>query len=88
MGKTAALTIADRHLAQHDWFAGENFSFGDIVMGVMYWRYCGIAGTVAGFPHVQEWFEAVQRRAAFRAHVNLPVARSLEEWNQIEKELA
>ena len=84
----AALMIADRHLAQRDWFAGDSFSFGDIVMGVMYWRYVGITAAAPDVPHVQDWFEAIKKRKAFREHINLPVARNPEEWTRIEKELA
>ena len=83
----SALMIADRHLAKHDWFAGDSFSFGDIVMGVMYWRYVGVGGAVPDAPHLQDWFEAIKKREAFREHINLPVARSPEEWVRIEKEL-
>ncbi len=83
----AALLIADRHLAKHDWFAGDNFSFGDIVMGVMYWRYLGVSASVIDVPHLQDWCEAIKKREAFREHVKLPVARNIEEWTRIEKEL-
>ncbi|MBC8037516.1 MAG: glutathione S-transferase family protein [Rhizobiales bacterium] len=83
----SALLIADKHLSQHDWFAGERFSFGDIVMGVMFWRYAGVAAVMPDVPHLLEWFEVIKKRDAFREHVNLPVARSPEEWKRIEKEL-
>src|SRR5437762_6196831 len=55
----SALAIADRHLAQHEWFAGEEFSFGDIVMGVTFWRYNGLGLAPLDIPHVMSWFEAV-----------------------------
>ena len=83
----AALAIADAHLASHDWFAGEAFSFGDIAMGALYWRYRGLAIARPEAPHVEDWFEAVAERPAFREHVALPVARDIDEWNRIEKEL-
>ena len=34
-----AAKVADAWLARHDWFAGSAFSFGDIVMGALFWRY-------------------------------------------------
>lgn len=83
-----ALAIADKHLAQHDWFAGEQFTYGDIVMGVFLWRYLGMGNSLANAPHVEEWFDAIKNREAFRAHVRLPVARSPEDWTRIERELA
>jgi len=85
---TEALAIADRHLARHDWFAGSDFSFGDIVMGVFLWRYLGIGEPLGSAPHVEEWFEAIKGREAFRTQVRLPVARSPEEWTRIERDLA
>ncbi len=82
-----ALMIADRHLAQNNWFAGDQFSSGDIVLGVALWRYTGIGNLLVNMPHVEEWFDAVKRREAFRTHVNLPIAKSPEEWSRIEREL-
>ena len=83
----AALAIADQHLAQHDWFAGERFSFGDIVMGCLYWRYLGFASAKPMAPHLGEWFEAIKQRPAFRQWVMVPVAQNPEEWTRIEHEL-
>jgi hypothetical protein len=34
-----------------------------------------------------EWFEALQRRPAYRQWVMVPRAATLEEWNRIEREL-
>ena len=82
-----ALRIADEHLSLHDWFAGDAFSFGDIAMGVYYWRLLGMHFESPAMPHLDEWFEAIKRRPAFQAHIMLPVARSLEEWDRIEREL-
>lgn len=83
-----ALAIADRHLSQHDWFAGDKFSFGDIVMGAMLWRLTGVGYDVSAHTHLVEWFDAVKRRPAFKDQVELPVARNMAEWTRIERELA
>lgn len=82
-----ALAIADAHLARHDWFAGSGFSFGDIVMGALMWRYQGLDCPKPVVPHVMEWLEALKQRDAYREWVMVPVARSLEDWNRIEREL-
>lgn len=42
----------------------------------------------ADFAHLSRWFASATDRAAFKAHVELPVARTLEEWTQIERQLA
>jgi glutathione S-transferase len=82
-----ALHIADRHLAQHDWFAGEHFSFGDIVMGALFWRYMAFDCRKPEMPHVLEWFETLKTREPYRAWVMVPVGRSPEDWNRNEREL-
>jgi glutathione S-transferase len=84
-----ALTVADAWIARHDWFAGQEFSFGDIAMGALLWRYMGIDCARPQMPHLMEWFEAVQAREAFRrAVMAVPRAKDLADWNRIEKETA
>jgi glutathione S-transferase len=81
--------IADAWLARHDWFAGHEFSFGDIVMGALLWRYMGVPGSKPQMPHLLEWLEALQEREAFRrAVMAVPRAKDLADWNRIEKETA
>ncbi|MFO1123406.1 MAG: glutathione S-transferase family protein [Hyphomicrobiales bacterium] len=84
----AALRIADAHLARHDWFAGGDFSFAEIVMGCLLWRYMGLDCDKPDVPHLLEWFDAVQQRPAFRQWVMVPRASTLDDWNRIERELA
>jgi glutathione S-transferase len=82
-----ALKIADTHLSRHDWFAGPAFSYGDIVMGVMLWRFMGLDCVRPEMPHVMEWLEALERREAFKAAImEVPRARDLADWNRIEHE--
>lgn len=82
-----ALKAADAWLARHDWFAGSAFSFGDIVMGALLWRFMGLDCSKPDMPHVLDWFDAVQRREPFRNTVmSVPRARNLEDWNRIERE--
>ena len=84
-----AARIADGWIARHDWFAGTAFSFGDIVMGALLWRYLGLDCARPEMPHLSEWLEALQEREAFRrAVVAVPRARNLADWNRIEKETA
>ena len=84
-----AAMIANSWLARHDWFAGPAFSFGDIVMGALFWRYTGIPCTRPETPHLAEWLEALERREPFRDTVMaVPRAGSLEEWIRIERETA
>lgn len=84
-----AVKVADAWLARHDWFAGHEFSFGDIVMGAVFWRYAGLPAARPATPHLTEWLEALQQREAFRrAVMSVPRAKDLADWSRIEKETA
>ena len=84
-----ALRIADAWLSRHDFFAGASFSFGDIVMGALLWRYMGLDCEKPEAPHTAEWFQSLQTRDAFRnAVMAVPRAKTLAEWNRIERETA
>ncbi len=83
------LKVADAWLARHDWFAGHEFSFGDIVMGALLWRYMAVPCEKPPMPHLLEWLEALQDREAFRrAVMAVPRAKDLADWQRIEKETA
>ena len=83
------LVVADAWIARHDWFAGPDFSFGDIVMGALLWRYMGVECAKPAIPHLMEWFEAVQEREPFRrAVMSVPRAKDLADWKRIELETA
>jgi len=84
---TTVLAIADKRLATSTWFAGEAFSFGDIVLGGLYWRYCQLDCSRPDTPNIKRWFEALQQRPAYRKWVMVPVGNSIEEWNANEKAL-
>lgn len=84
-----AVKIADAWIARHDWFAGQDFSFGDIVMGAVVWRYMGLPCDRPATPHLDEWLDALQQREPFRrAVMSVPRAKDLADWNRIEKETA
>jgi glutathione S-transferase len=84
-----ALRIADAWLSRHDFFAGASFSFGDIVMGALLWRYMGLDCEKPEAPHAAEWLQSLQTREAFRNTVMaVPRAKNLAEWNRIERETA
>lgn len=81
--------LADAWIARHDWFAGHDFSFAEIVMGALFWRYKGFDIARPATPHLDEWLDALQRRDAFRRVVmSLPRAKNLADWNRIERETA
>jgi glutathione S-transferase len=85
----AVLPIADRHLSRNEWFAGPDFSFGDVVMGVFYWRFLGLNVSRPATPNLDAWMDTVAKREAFKRGVaDVPRARNLEEWSRIERDTA
>jgi glutathione S-transferase len=81
------LPIADNALASSRWFAGDNFSMADIVLGVLYWRYFKLGGKSLGLPHITRWFEALKQRPAYQKWIMVEFGRSPEEWAVHEKAL-
>lgn len=81
------LPIADNALASSRWFAGDSFSYGDVVLGVLYWRYFKLDGKTLDLPHVKHWFEALRQRPAYRKWVMVEIGTSPEEWAANEKAL-
>lgn len=79
--------LADAWIARHDWFAGHDFSFADIVMGALFWRYMGFPIERPDTPHLAEWLDALTQREPFRrAVMAVPRAKDFADWNRIEKE--
>lgn len=84
---TDMLAIADSALKSSTWFAGDGFSFGDIVLGVLYWRYSCLDCTKPDTPNIKRWFEALKERPAYRKWVMVQAGSNVEEWNANEKML-
>jgi glutathione S-transferase len=79
--------IADRHLAPARLVRRRELSFGDIVMGCIFWRYEALDCVKPDIPHLMEWLEALKRREPYRQWVMVPVGRNVGEWAKYEKEL-
>jgi glutathione S-transferase len=81
------LPIADKALASSDWFAGDSFSYGDIVLGTLYWRYFKLDGKTLDLPNIKRWFEALQQRPAYQKWIMVEFGSNPEEWSAHEKAL-
>jgi len=66
---TAAITILDAQLAKSAYVAGEDFSMGDIPVGVFSYRFHTLAKDRPPLPHFERWFAAISARRAFRDHI-------------------
>lgn len=84
---TDVLAIADSALKSSKWFAGDNFSFGDIVLGVLYWRYSCLDCPKLDTPNIKRWLEALKERPAYQKWIMVQAGNNIEEWNASEKAL-
>ena len=81
------LAIADAALGRSTWFAGDRFSFGDIVLGCFMWRYAGLDVVKPKMPNVLRWFESLKNRATYREWVMVPFGSNVMEWDRYERDL-
>ena len=65
--KPLARMLNDR-IAGGPWLAGEAFSFGDILTGHSLYRYYAVPIDRAETPHLDAYYERLQRRPAFVEH--------------------
>jgi glutathione S-transferase len=66
---TVAMQIMDAQLAKTQFLAGDNFSYGDIPVGVMCYRYRQLVPNRPATPHLDRWYAAIAARKAFHDHV-------------------
>jgi glutathione S-transferase len=66
---TAAVKMMDEHLAKTAYLAGDAFSYGDIPVGVMAYRYRQLVPDRPPLPHFERWYAAISSRPAFKDQV-------------------
>ena len=66
---TEAMKMLDAQLAKTEYVAGPAFSYGDIPVGVMAYRYRQLVPNRPATPHLERWFAAISKRKAFHDHV-------------------
>jgi glutathione S-transferase len=66
---TEAMKILDAQLKKTDHVAGDEFTMGDIPVGVMTYRYWQLVPERPELPGLQRWYATLQKRDAFRKAV-------------------
>jgi glutathione S-transferase len=66
---TEAVKMLDDRLNKTAFLAGEDFSYGDIPVGVMARRYRDLVSERPAFANFERWFAALSARAPFQQHV-------------------
>ncbi len=65
----AAMQILDARLGKTAFVAGDAFSYGDIPVGVMCYRYVQLVPERPATPNLDRWYKAVSSRKAFQEQV-------------------
>lgn len=68
-----ALQGLETHLGDHGFVAGQQFSMGDIPLGVSVHKLFALGIDRADFPQVARWFDHLVERDAYREQVMLPI---------------
>ncbi len=66
---TAAMAIADAQLEKTEYLAGDAFSYGDIPVGIIAYRFRQLVPERPPLPNFERWYGAIAARAAFKDHI-------------------
>ena len=64
-----AMKILDARLGKTQYVAGPSFTYGDIPVGVMCYRYVQLVPERPSTPHLDRWYGAIASRQPFKDHV-------------------
>ena len=66
---TTAMIILDAQLAKTRYVAGDGFSYGDIPVAIMVYRYRQLVPERPPLRNFERWYAAIAARPAFRVQV-------------------
>jgi glutathione S-transferase len=66
---TAAMTMVEEQLGKTAYLAGDAFSYGDIPVGVMAYRYRELVPDRPALKNFERWYAAISSRQAFKDQV-------------------
>ncbi len=65
--------IVDRYLGETRFLAGDDFTMGDIPVGIAAYRWYHLPIDRQEFPNLKRWYDALTTRAGYREHVMNPM---------------
>jgi glutathione S-transferase len=65
----AAMQILDAQLGKTQYVGGDSFSYGDIPVGIMAYRYVQLVPERPKTANLDRWYAAISSRQAFKDHV-------------------
>jgi glutathione S-transferase len=66
---SAAAKMLDDQLGKTRYLAGDAFSYGDIPVGIMIYRFVQLMPERPAMPHLDRWYQAISSREAFKEQV-------------------
>jgi glutathione S-transferase len=66
---TEAMKMFDANLSKRAYAAGDNFSMGDIPVGIMVYRFWQLVPDRPSLPNLERWYAQIEKRPGFRDHV-------------------
>jgi glutathione S-transferase len=64
-----AMAMLDAQLAKTKYVASDEFSYGDIPVGIVTYRFVNLAPNRPNMENLDRWYAAISSRQAFRDHV-------------------
>jgi glutathione S-transferase len=68
-----AWQMVEDHLAKTRYLGGEEFSLGDIPLGVWAYRWFNLPVERPSQPNVTNWYERLKQRQPYRTHIMIPL---------------
>ena len=65
-------TVED-HLAKEPYLGGQEFSLGDIPLGVWAYRWFNLPIQRPKQPHIENWYEKLKQRKPYQTHIMIPL---------------
>ena len=74
------LKVLDEHLVDNHFVAGNDFTFGDIPLGVLIHKYFVLDIERPPLPGIEAWYQRLSVRPAFKEHAMQPFGNSPSEF--------
>lgn len=71
---SAKMAIINDELADRSFLTGDDFTMGDIPLGIAAWRWFNMPIAREDYPHLKRWCDALCERPGYREHIMKPVA--------------
>lgn len=67
---TEAMQMLETRLGKSAFVASDSFSYGDIPVGIIAYRFRKLVTERPAFPNLERWFAEIEKREAFNTHVS------------------